>query len=38
MRTAAQLLEIDRRRLYRLCTEYDINPADHRDRPDPQSN
>jgi transcriptional regulator with GAF, ATPase, and Fis domain len=32
MRTTAQLLKIDRRRLYRLCKTYDINPDDHRDR------
>jgi transcriptional regulator with GAF, ATPase, and Fis domain len=37
MRTTAQLLKIDRRRLYRLCKAYDINPDDHRDRHDPEN-
>lgn len=37
MRTTAQLLKIDRRQLYRLCKAYDINPDDHRDRPDPEN-
>jgi transcriptional regulator with GAF, ATPase, and Fis domain len=37
MRTTAQLLKIDRRRLYRLCKSYDINPDDHRDRHDPEN-
>jgi transcriptional regulator with GAF, ATPase, and Fis domain len=32
MRTTAQLLKIDRRRLYRLCKSYDINPDHYRDR------
>jgi len=32
MRTTAQLLKIDRRRLYRLCKAYDINQDHHRDR------
>jgi DNA-binding NtrC family response regulator len=37
MRTTAQLLKIDRRRLYRLCKAYDINPDDYRDRPGPEN-
>jgi two-component system nitrogen regulation response regulator GlnG len=37
MRTTAQLLKISRRRLYRLCNGYDINPGDDRDRPDPEN-
>jgi DNA-binding NtrC family response regulator len=42
MRTTAQLLKIDRRRLYRLCATYDINPNDYRvdrdrDRHDPDN-
>jgi transcriptional regulator with GAF, ATPase, and Fis domain len=37
MRTTAQLLKIDRRRLYRLCKAYDITPDDHRDRHDPEN-
>ena len=32
MRTTAQLLKIDRRRLYRLCKSYDINQDHYRDR------
>ena len=31
MRTTAQLLKIDRRRLYRLCKAYDIDPDSYRD-------
>jgi len=37
MRTTAQLLKIDRRRLYRLCKTHDINPDHYRDRPDPEN-
>jgi transcriptional regulator with GAF, ATPase, and Fis domain len=36
MRTTAQRLKIDRRRLYRLCKSYDINPDDYRDKHDPR--